>query len=157
MAVTLLVVAVVQVLIPGMARPHLRTPVTETVRYNEAVSERHGELNIRRDEPALVIGYAIPGALMLTSEAELLTESGEKVYRSHIQDCLTAADQAPATATGGADNLEKCLAGHNLHFEVSSQPAARYWSFQWVELGGFLIVAVLLSGLAFWRIRHVRG
>jgi hypothetical protein len=40
---------------------------------------------------------------------------------------------------------------------VSYQPANRYWPFQWLEFSGFLVLAALLSGLAFWQIRRVRG
>jgi hypothetical protein len=35
---------------------------------------------------------------------------------------------------------------------VSYQPAGRYWTFQWLELGGFLLLAALLAVVAFRRI-----
>jgi hypothetical protein len=40
---------------------------------------------------------------------------------------------------------------------VTLQPAARYWSFQWIELGGYLALTVALAGIAYWRIKHVRA
>jgi hypothetical protein len=57
----------------------------------------------------------------------------------------------------GPDRLERCLIQHNLHFVVKFQPAGRYWSFQWLELGGYLVLSGLLAGVAYWRIRRLRA
>jgi hypothetical protein len=32
------------------------------------------------------------------------------------------------------------------------QPAGRYWTFQWLEFGTYVLLALLLAGYAFWRI-----
>lgn len=157
MAVTLLVVGIAQLLMPTVVRPVLRPPVVDSVAYDEATREHNGFLAIGRDQPVMVIGYTVPGAWMLSSVMNLRTASGEKVYTSQIQDCLRLGRPGPAAEPDGADSLERCVARRDLHFDVSYQPASRYWSFQWLELGGFLGLAALLAGVAFWRIRRVRG
>jgi hypothetical protein len=40
------------------------------------------------------------------------------------------------------------------HLVIAYQPASRYWTFQWIELGIFLGAAVILSGFCFWWVRH---
>jgi hypothetical protein len=106
----------------------------------------------------VVTDYSIPGALMLTYASELRTESGGKIYVSQPQDCLAFdLDGQQQRPSRSPDRIERCVAQRNLHYIVTYQPANRYWLFQWLELGAFLAFAVLLSGVAFWRIRHVAG
>jgi ABC-type transport system involved in multi-copper enzyme maturation permease subunit len=150
MALTLALVGLVQLVIPIVARPHLRTPVTETVAYTASGSgDNDGFLAIAQNGPVKIQGYSIPGALMIKSDGYLLDSSGNKVSTSQVQECLPGG--------GNPTKLRECVAKHNLHFEVSYQPANRYWPFQWLEFSGFLVLAALLSGLAFWQIRRVRG
>jgi ABC-type transport system involved in multi-copper enzyme maturation permease subunit len=150
MAATLIIIAVVQVLVSAVARPHLQTPVTEKVAFSAgAINEHNANPMIPRDEPLQVDSYTIPGAMMLTSSSYLLNASGEKVYASQVQNCLNPQDNSDSTLD--------CIAQRNLHFEVSYQPANRYWPFQWRELAGYLALTLLLSGFVLWRIRHVRG
>ena len=35
---------------------------------------------------------------------------------------------------------------------LTYQPADRYWTFQWLEFGIYLLLTLLLAGYAFWRI-----
>ncbi len=150
MAVTLALVGVIQFVIPIVARPHLRAPVKETVTYTTAVTTDYGGfLNIGpNDAPLRIEGYSIPGALMINSSAYLLDSAGNKVTSSQVKSCLNGQEPIETQA---------CVAKQNLHFDVSYQPASRYWSFQWLEFIGFLALTVILGGLSFWRIRRVRG
>lgn len=157
MAVTLLLVGVIQLLIPTIARPYLRPPVTQSVTYDAAVREQGGILSINRDAPMAVTGYAVPGALMLTDHEDLLTSSGQKAGAETVLDCAGTQGQPPRPQANGLDQLENCVAKHNLHFSIRLQPPSRYWSFQWIEFAAFIVLAGLLSGLAFWQIRRVRG
>jgi hypothetical protein len=157
MAVTLLIVGIVQIALPIMLRPHL-SPVTESVTYNATTKNRDGHLRIGQNQPLAVTGYSLPGALMLTYSSELLTASGGKVYVSQLQDCLARSNEGQQQGTPSTpDKIEQCVEQRSLHFIVTYQPANRYWPFQWLEFGAFLALAVLLSGVAFWRIRHVAG
>jgi len=62
--------------------------------------------------------------------------------------------RAPASAVR---SLQECGArlGALYHEAVSYQPASRYWPLQWYELAIFLAAALILGGLALWRVRHV--
>jgi hypothetical protein len=153
MAVTLLAVGVVQLLLPMAVRPHLRPPVTASVPYDPAALARGGKLALAQEGPVFVRGYIIPGALMLDTDGQLLDASGQQVYSEDLQDCLTDGLAEPA----GPNPVSTCATGHDVHFVVSFQPAGRYWSFQWLETGVFVALSALLAGLAFWRIRRVRG
>jgi hypothetical protein len=153
MAVTLLLVVVLQALLPMAIRPYLRPPVTETVALTEEAIERGGGTVAPGDDGKVIIkGYTDPGALMVTSSATLLDASGNGIPNTAIRDCLTQR-----AGNGGGNSLVACLAERDLRFDVSYHPAQRYWWFQWVELSGFLLLTAALAGVGFWRIRRVRG
>jgi hypothetical protein len=156
MAVTLLAVGVVSLLVPGLVRPHLRPPVTYSVAFDAKVHDHNADVAIGRGHPALVAGYEVPGALMLTRVSNLRTASGGLVHPSTVQDCLDLAITSMAR-TGGAGTVDQCMTAKHLHFDVTLQPADRYWSFQWIELGGYLVLTALLGSLAYGRIKHVRA
>jgi hypothetical protein len=156
MAVTLLALGAALVLVPELARPYLRPPVTVSVAFNDDVGNHNANVGFGRDRPALVSGYEVPGALMLTEISYLRTESGELVYASTVQDCLDLAVTS-MSKPGGRQAVDECMAAKKMHFDVTLQPAARYWSFQWIELGGYLALTVALAGIAYWRIKYVRA
>ena len=62
--------------------------------------------------------------------------------------------QAPTSAVR---SLQECGArlGALYHEAVSYQPASRYWPLQWCELAIFLAAALILGGLALWRVRRI--
>jgi hypothetical protein len=43
-----------------------------------------------------------------------------------------------------------CLAAHGYRASVTYQPANRFWAFQGIETGIFLILAAVLIGITFW-------
>ena len=158
MALTLLVLAAVLFVVPLGVRPHLRAPVTESIAYNEDVRDSViGGLSIRPNAPIEIDGYTVPGALMLTSRANLVDASGKGVYPTDVRECLAQLPLSVSSPDEGPDRLERCLIQHNLHFVVKFQPASRYWSFQWLELGGYLVLSVLLAGVAYRRISRLRA
>lgn len=56
---------------------------------------------------------------------------------------------------GGANALvQQCINQLHIRSLVSYQPASRYWAFQWMELGLFLLVALLLIGFCLWWVRR---
>lgn len=141
MALTLIVFTTIQALVPAVIRPHLQTPVSDTVRFSPAaVAEHDARVNLRGT--AHVDGYTIPGAWVLSSSADLLDATGAPVSEAQLQDCITGNE---------AEDMA-CVSEHDLHFTVSYQPADRYWVFQWLEFAAFLALAALLAGFAFWRI-----
>ena len=47
----------------------------------------------------------------------------------------------------------RCLASHGFHQLVTYQPDSRFWAFQGMEAGIFLVLALALVGFAWWWVR----
>lgn len=56
------------------------------------------------------------------------------------------------TTPGGGGIDGHCLASHGFHQIVTYQPAGRFWTFQGVEAGLFLVLAVALVVFASWSV-----
>jgi len=54
------------------------------------------------------------------------------------------------------DPMGQCIRslGSSVVERVTFQPANRYWTFQWMELGLFVLLAAALSGFALWWVRR---
>lgn len=141
MAITLAVFALVQILMPTVVRPHLRPPVTEAVPFSAAGTTFLGG-GVGPDGGISVQEYTIPGAWVLTPTSPLLDAAGRQVTRQVIKGCMTGA---------GPDDF-KCVEKMNLHLDLEYQPGSRYWTFQWLELAVYLVLAGLVAGFAFWRV-----
>jgi hypothetical protein len=139
MAITLAAFAALQVLMPTVIRAHLQPPVTESVAF--VAADSHG-LWLNREGEVAVPGYDVAGAWVLTANPNLLGADGELAPESSTKPCFT----------GEPDQAKQCLQALNLHTELAYQPADRYWTFQWLELGIYVLLAGLLAGYAFWRI-----
>jgi hypothetical protein len=88
-------------------------------------------------------GYDLPGAWVLSGRSVLLRASGAQVPMSELIACQSgsfAGDVRCLTAKG------------DLHFDVTFHPANRYWPFQLIETSLFLLLALALAGLCFWRL-----
>jgi hypothetical protein len=165
LAVTLLVFAVLQVVTPLLIRPHLMPPVTtsvpvseESVRQGDGLGlQAAGPDAVTSDSPVVVFDYRIDDAWMLTRESRMLQADGRPVDGLKARACFEGRGQAPAGGTGNRDSAAACLAAMNLHFDVSYQPADRYWRFQLIETGAYSGLALLLGGFSLWRIRRSLG
>ena len=145
MAITLAVFVAIQVLWPVFVRPHLVSPAhisrpLAAVSWSGVGDEHGGHLILQ------------PGAISGLAPDAWITRSTP----------VTAAGQ-PATMTPAACNLRfssdarflGCLQDHGIRMAVTYQPASRYWEFQWLETGIFLVLAGGLGGVCYWRIRHL--
>ena len=47
-----------------------------------------------------------------------------------------------------------CLAAHGYRASVTFQPASRFWAFQGIETGIFVVLAAVLIGITFFVLRH---
>jgi hypothetical protein len=141
MAITMALFAAIQVLWPIFVRPHIVAPAhtvqaLNTVTWN-GVGDVHG-------------GHLIlqPGAIGGLPPDTWITGSR----------AVTAAGQ-PATMAPGVCNSARsfvgCLQDHGIRLAVTYQPADRYWEFQWLETGIFLVLAGGLGGACYWRIRRL--
>jgi ABC-type transport system involved in multi-copper enzyme maturation permease subunit len=146
MALTLVIFAVVQLVVPTVLRAHLMTPVKATVTFNDDAMSRADGFGLG-DDGARILGYVKPGAWSLTDGAKVLNADGTP-YTSQ---------QAVACQKGLPEQSITCMAGQNLHFVYEYQPASRYWAFQWIELAAYLVVSLLLAGFGLWWIRSPGG
>lgn len=60
--------------------------------------------------------------------------------------------RACQTAGPRSKGFIDCLGRHGWRVAVSYQPAARFWPFQWYESALFVALAVVLLGVAAWRV-----
>jgi ABC-type transport system involved in multi-copper enzyme maturation permease subunit len=63
---------------------------------------------------------------------------------------LPAACQQVMKITPNPQGALSCLAAHGYRGSLIYQPASRFWAFQGIETGIFLILAAALIGIAFW-------
>lgn len=52
------------------------------------------------------------------------------------------------------NSVSKCLADHGYKVLFTYQPANRFWTFQWMETGLFVVLAIACLSFAFLRITH---
>jgi ABC-type transport system involved in multi-copper enzyme maturation permease subunit len=142
MALTLVLFAVIQVLMPIALRQHLMTPVTSTVQLDVEAISRADFMGFN-ENGAQLDGYTMPGAWSLTSSSPVLHADGTPYTSEQAEQCRHSD---PQVRMG-------CTAQQNLHFSYTYHPADRYWPFQWIELSAFLALALALTGFGLRRIR----
>ena len=147
MAITLVVFAAVQVLVPNFVRPNLISPVRVTAPFNAssaneiAITSAQGSSN----NAMTVLGsFSSPGAWILSNET--VTPTGGLFTGPAIAACLGNSQQA----------CNNWLTSLHLRQEVRYQPASRFWPFQWIETGLYLILATGLGWLCAWQVRRRR-
>jgi ABC-type transport system involved in multi-copper enzyme maturation permease subunit len=147
MAITLAVFAAVQIVMPLAIRPHLMTPVRGTTAVTASVIQGLGTTNGSGGQLSVFAAAPnLPGAWIYSNQ--VVTASGSTSIGSVPQAC-----QQPQKGPG-FQSCATALAQMHLKQVVVYQPADRYWTFQWLELGIFLTVAVLLAWGCFWWVRR---
>ena len=140
MAVTIVIFAAVQLIMPNFVRPHLIPPAHTTV----AVSP--GDANwVPAGNGLRITGRpAIPGGWVLSTSGQVYTGPATHILKT----CYNGPTSTPACGKAFASLYAQQL--------VTYQPASRYWAMQWYETGIFLAAALALAGLCFWSIRSRR-
>lgn len=142
MAITLAVLAVTQIAVPFAVRPYFQSPVKSTIAMSGNI-EQSPSINVSNGG-VNIVDFSVPGAWVMDSENKLLDSKGKQVTEEQLDAC-----------SGGSYAKEiACLAEKNLHFDVTYQPADRYWTFQWIELAGYLVLSGLLALFCLRRIRQ---
>jgi ABC-type transport system involved in multi-copper enzyme maturation permease subunit len=143
MALTLVIFAAAQILVPNLVRPHLISPVQVTSAFT---ARNNNELMISApsDKMTVVGSFTRPGAWVLSNKT--VTPSGQVFTGPATAACL---GNSPTACTNW-------LAGLHLRQEVSYQPASRFWPLQWIETGIYLVLAAGLAWLCAWQIRRRR-
>ena len=146
MAVTLAVVAAVQIAFPLAVRPHLITPVRHTTAVTAAAI--HG------------ISGTGPGVGQLTGvETGSASPPGAWVIsdRTTTASGSTSLGAMPSACGGAGPDFQACataIAARHLDQVVVYQPARRYWPLQLIETAIYLAAAALLAWACFWLIRR---
>lgn len=121
MATTFAVFTGLRFLIAEYARPHYLTPVPRLLPFGTANS-----------------GLP-PGSWVLSTST---TGPGGQPYSSFtVQDI-------PAACRGQGPKAS-CMTAHGFHMSITYQPAGRFWAFQGIETGIFLVLAAALIAVTF--------
>src|SRR5580698_242527 len=140
MAVTLAVFLAVQLLMPTLIRPHLIPPVQGTRPLSSITFEGIGDFQ---------------GGHLLLQVGSISGLAGGWITGSHpVNPAGQTVTMAPAACAQDSSSFLQCLSGHGVRMFVSYQPASRYWAFQWLETGIFLVLALGLGAVCYWRIRR---
>jgi len=89
-------------------------------------------------------------------------------YLGVSQGIIGPNGQAPPAASSGANlngmsvpaecaqsnNIQSCLAAHGYRGYLSYQPANRFWAFQGIETGIFVVLAAILLAITFWFLKR---
>jgi hypothetical protein len=160
MAVTLVVFAVIQVLVPNAVRPHLLPPSHVTV----PLSIQNGiHLNTNADsglsQIQLTGSFAKPGAWVLSqvfyagrrADPDVIIASSGPELAMPPQACLPT----PGSGISSADCRDALDALH-LRQSVTYQPASRFWPLQLIETGIYLVLAAGLGWVCVSQVRRRR-
>ena len=141
MAITLVIFALVQVVVPTWVRPnlfapaHLRSPVLTAPLLDTMVVQSGGQLTVPVN---------IPNAWIVSNQT--VTAAG-RVFTLPVVD---------ACQSGTHDQCVAWLAKQNLRQLVTYQPTSRYWQFQWYETGIFVALSLILAALCVLLVKRGR-
>jgi hypothetical protein len=125
MAATFTVFAGLRFLIAEYARLHYQAPVS-------------------RSYPPFSDNAAPPGSLVLSNAT--LGPGGQNYTAGR------GIQQVPAACRGTAQHagqFNSCLASHGFHTQILYQPASRFWIFQGIEAGLFIVLAAALVAVTY--------
>jgi ABC-type transport system involved in multi-copper enzyme maturation permease subunit len=144
MALTLVLFAAVQLLVPTLVRPHLLPARQYTAPLNPA---NLAEMTISAPsaQMSLVQSADVPGGWILSNQT--ITPAGDIFTGPATQACL-------------GPNNRPCIswiASQHLRQLVTYQPASRFWPLQFIETAMYLVASAGLGGICIWRIRRKRA
>jgi hypothetical protein len=137
MAATVGVFAALQFAWAEWIRAHLVPPVTTIVPLN----------------PGTISVLGIKDGFMNLQAAPTLTQQGAWILSGQVIDTSGRPAQVPAIPACLGSNSQACAASlTRFHFRelISYEPASRFWTFQWVETGIFVALALALAGCCIW-------
>lgn len=126
MAATFTIFTGLRFLIAEYARPHYQAPVS-------------------RSFPPFSDNAAPHGSLVL-SNATLGPDGHNYTAGLGIQQVPAACRPNGQQPAG---QLNACLASHGFHTQILYQPASRFWAFQGIEAGIFIVLAAALIAMAY--------
>jgi hypothetical protein len=146
-----------------LVRPHLISPMHATYRLNQGLgigiqTNSSGALSVDAGHPE------IHGAWVTGSH--LADSAGHAPTSAFIKQACGAVNRLRGPAPPGVGRrqappgaqraFESCIhtVGATFHEVVAYQPASRFWQFQWLETGLFLLLALALAAACVGWVRH---
>ncbi|MGW4113288.1 transporter [Actinosynnema sp. NPDC004786] len=158
MAVTLVLFAAVQVVVPYAVRPHLLPPTEEPVAITaQSIAGIRTEEGSGGEVPESLTVREPGGAWVLVNETVDANGVAVRPLPEAVRHCLPSS---PADAEARLDlgRIRACFAGLSdlgYHQRLAYHPAGRFWALQWLELALFLAVSAPLTWFCFRRLRHL--
>jgi hypothetical protein len=131
LAVTLAGFVALRALIAQWLRPHYMTPVT--MYYN-------------------LTGNSGPAGAYLGVNQGIVGPNGQPPAGSSNYGFNGAP--VPAVCQRATQSLASCMAAHGYRGYMTYQPASRFWAFQGIETGIFVVLAAVLLGVTFWVLKR---
>jgi hypothetical protein len=103
--------------------------------------------------PGTISVLGIKDGFMNLQAAPTLTQQGAWILSGQVIDTSGRPAQVPAIPACLGSNSQACAASlARFHFRelISYEPASRFWTFQWVETGIFVALALALAGCCIW-------
>ncbi|GAA4602369.1 hypothetical protein BJY16_004225 [Actinoplanes octamycinicus] len=145
MAVTLLLVAGLQIAVPLLVRPWLAQPVT-TVTALDPTQRMGMSFSMETKEIRLEPVQEMKNAWIMDSS--VITASGAE-FRGPA-DTTKCGPEAPAER----QTCPEWLRAQNLSTKLTYVPDAKFWTVQWREFGLLVALSLALSAFSLWWIRR---
>lgn len=129
-------------------RPHLIAPWHKDLQIGP---QGNGIMGLGETQHGVEVDLATKG--IIKNAWIYSNELVDKAGRVPTQSFLNRA--CPFDRTNGQFNMPQCISNlaAKYHQLVTYQPASHLWAFEWYETGIFVGFAVVLGGLALWRVR----
>ena len=131
LAVTLAGFTGLRALIAHGLRPHYMTPVT--VYYK-------------------LTGSYLPKGSYLGVSQSIVGPDGQPP--AGLASYVFNGSPVPAVCQKVVQNPAPCMAAHGYRWHLAYQPASRFWAFQGIETGIFLVLAAVLLATTFWVLKR---
>ena len=133
MAVTLAVFIAVRVVIAQVVRPHYMTAVTKIYSLGTGYIPRGSYLQLSQG--------------VLGPKGQVISANSNGIVIGGVPASAAPAACQSVMARGNPNGAISCLMAHGYRGFVTYQPASRYWTFQGIETGIFVILAAALIAL----------
>lgn len=151
----LLLLLTTQVVVASFVRPHYMSPVSQAIWTDQ--------LNPTLDSSQAPKGALITSSKIVNNHGQVLdwlippkqcivaqnTAVQSISTVSHQQVGSEGGDGTLRSVNGGPTVKGSCLKSVGYHYEVQYQPANRYWSFQFIELGLYAILSLAAIGATY--------
>ena len=144
LAVTLAGFVALRALTALWLRPHYMTPVTVYFKLTAAFAPAGSYLGISQ------------GAVGANGQPPAPSTDGVGVNGVPVPAACQRFMGPPGNlpATGNLHPVLSCMAARGYRGYVTYQPASRFWAFQGIETGIFVVLAAALIGVTFWVLKR---